>query len=192
MVRNSKERKDYINQDGWETSLMQQSIPVSLQPDTSTYHSGLSPLQSFILLFFAVQLLSRSWLFCDPVDGSLPGSPVYGVHQARILECICHCLLQGIFPAQGSNPHFLHWEADSLSLNHQESLHIPKCVQTINDLTDNSLETGPGSVKYTQKLHNCIHYISTTESHQCTEKGWMNALICHNSKICGCYKNWIC
>ena len=26
----------------------------------------------------------------------------------------CHFLLQGIFPTQGSNPHFLHWQADSL------------------------------------------------------------------------------
>ena len=26
----------------------------------------------------------------------------------------CHCLLQGIFPNQGSNPGLLHWQADSL------------------------------------------------------------------------------
>ena len=26
----------------------------------------------------------------------------------------CHVLLQGIFPTQGSNPHFLHWQVDSL------------------------------------------------------------------------------
>ena len=25
----------------------------------------------------------------------------------------CHALLQGIFPTQGSNPHLLHWQADS-------------------------------------------------------------------------------
>ena len=29
-----------------------------------------------------------------------------------------HCLLQGIFPTQGSNPHLLHWQADSLLLSH--------------------------------------------------------------------------
>ena len=28
----------------------------------------------------------------------------------------CHFLLQGIFPTQGSNPHLLHWQADSLPL----------------------------------------------------------------------------
>ena len=30
----------------------------------------------------------------DPMDGSLPGSSVYGVFQARVLEWGCHCLLQ--------------------------------------------------------------------------------------------------
>ena len=28
----------------------------------------------------------------------------------------CHCLLQGIFLTQGSNPHLLHWQTDSLPL----------------------------------------------------------------------------
>ena len=32
-----------------------------------------------------------------------------------------HFLLQRIFPSQGSNPYLLHWEVDSLPLNHQES-----------------------------------------------------------------------
>ena len=33
----------------------------------------------------------------------------------------CHFLLQGIFPTRGLNPHFLHWQAVSLTLNHLES-----------------------------------------------------------------------
>ena len=33
----------------------------------------------------------------------------------------CHFLLQGIFLIQGSNPHLLHWPADSLPLSHQGS-----------------------------------------------------------------------
>ena len=33
----------------------------------------------------------------------------------------CHFLLQGIFLTQGSNPHLLLWQADSLLLSHQES-----------------------------------------------------------------------
>ena len=32
-----------------------------------------------------VKLLSRIWL-CDPMDCSLPGSSVYGIFQARVLE----------------------------------------------------------------------------------------------------------
>ena len=28
----------------------------------------------------------------------------------------CHALLWGIFPTQGSNPHLLHWQTDSLPL----------------------------------------------------------------------------
>ena len=30
----------------------------------------------------------------------------------------CHSLLQGLFPPQGSNPHLLHWQADSSPLSH--------------------------------------------------------------------------
>ena len=33
----------------------------------------------------------------------------------------CHFLLQGIFSTLGLNQHFLHWQADSLLLSHQES-----------------------------------------------------------------------
>ena len=32
--------------------------------------------------------------------------------------------LQGIFPNQGSNPHFLHWQVGSLPLSHQGSPYI--------------------------------------------------------------------
>ena len=38
----------------------------------------------------------------------------------------CHFLLQGIFPTQGSKPHLLYWQVDSLLLNHQGSL----CIYT--------------------------------------------------------------
>ena len=33
----------------------------------------------------------------------------------------CHFLLQGIFLTQGSNPHLLHWQTDSLPWSHQGS-----------------------------------------------------------------------
>ena len=53
---------------------------------------------------------------CDPMDCSLPGSSVHEILQARILEWV---VMQGTFPAQGSNPHLLcllHWQASSLTL----------------------------------------------------------------------------
>ena len=39
----------------------------------------------------------------DPVDWGPPGSSVHGISQARVLDWVCHFLLQGIFPTQGSN-----------------------------------------------------------------------------------------
>ena len=48
---------------------------------------------------------------------SPPGCSVYGIFQARILEC--HFLFQGIFPTQRLNLcllHLLHWQADYLPL----------------------------------------------------------------------------
>ena len=42
----------------------------------------------------------------------------------------CHFLLQGIFPAQGLNSHFLsllHWQADSLLMHHLGSLSMHLC-----------------------------------------------------------------
>ena len=41
-----------------------------------------------------VELLSHVYS-CDPMDCSLPGSSVYRISQARILEWDCHFLLQG-------------------------------------------------------------------------------------------------
>ena len=34
------------------------------------------------------QLLSRAWLFCDPMDSSSPGSSDHGLFQARTLEWV--------------------------------------------------------------------------------------------------------
>ena len=44
----------------------------------------------------------------------------------------CHFLLQGIFPAQGSNLHLLHWQADSLPLSHQRSSSL--CVKSLKKM----------------------------------------------------------
>ena len=41
------------------------------------------------------------------MDCSLLGSSAHGISKVRILGMGCHFLLQGIFPTQGTNPHFL-------------------------------------------------------------------------------------
>ena len=58
---------------------------------------------------------------CNPMCCSLPGSSVHGIFPGKSTGVGCHFLLQGIFPAQESNPCLLHlllWKADPLSLSH--------------------------------------------------------------------------
>ena len=42
----------------------------------------------------AAKSLQSCPTLCDPIDGSLPGSPVPGILQARTQELGCHFLLQ--------------------------------------------------------------------------------------------------
>ena len=41
---------------------------------------------------------------CDSMDCNLPGSSVLGNSPGKNTGVVCHFLLQGIFPTQGSNP----------------------------------------------------------------------------------------
>ena len=66
--------------------------------------------------------LSCIHLFVTPMDCSLPESSVYELFQERIMEGDAIYLLQGIFQAQGSNPHVLCWQASSLPLHQLGSL----------------------------------------------------------------------
>ena len=52
----------------------------------------------------------------DPMDCSPPGSSVRGDFPGKNTGVGYHSLLQGIFPTQGSNPCFLHWQAGSSPL----------------------------------------------------------------------------
>ena len=64
-------------------------------------------------------LVAQSCLtLCDPMDCSLPGSSVYGILQARILE---YSFLQGIFQTQGLNLGLLHCRKILYHLSHQGS-----------------------------------------------------------------------
>ena len=48
------------------------------------------------LSIVCAQLLSRDWLFCDPMDCSPPGSSVHGIFQARILEQVAISSFRGL------------------------------------------------------------------------------------------------
>ena len=82
--------------------------------------SGHSPFNvcMYVLGTETVCVLSRVLTLCNSIDCSLPGSSVHRILQARLLEWVCHFLLQGIFPTQELNLCLLHWQADSLPLPH--------------------------------------------------------------------------
>ena len=62
------------------------------------------PWWGFRVSVYAVCVLARLCLtLCNPTDWGPPGSSVHGISQARVLDWVCHFLLQGIFPTQGSN-----------------------------------------------------------------------------------------
>ena len=54
------------------------------------------------------KLLQLCLALCDPMDHSPPGSSVYGMLQARILEWVAMLSSRGIFPAPGLNLCLLH------------------------------------------------------------------------------------
>ena len=56
---------------------------------------------------------------CDPMDCSPPGSSVCGDSPGKNTGVGCRAFLQGIFPAQGSNPGFPHCRQILYRLSHQ-------------------------------------------------------------------------
>ena len=74
-----------------------------------------------IVVYCCLVAKSCPIIWCPCGLATPPGSSVHGISKARILEVDCYSLLQGIFLDRGSNPPLLHWQADSLPLNHQET-----------------------------------------------------------------------
>ena len=71
------------------------------------------------------RLLQSCPTLCNAMDCSPPVSSVHGDSSGKNTGVGCRALLQGIFLTQGSNLHLLHllhWQADSLPLNHLGSL----------------------------------------------------------------------
>ena len=62
---------------------------------------------------------SRPTLY-DPMDCSLPGSPICGISQARILEWVAISFSRGFSQLRLNLLHLLYWQADFLPLSHQE------------------------------------------------------------------------
>ena len=69
---------------------------------------------------------------CDSVDYSLPGSSDHGIFPSRIFEVVA-ILPPRNLPDPGIEPHFLHWQMDSLPLSHQGSSFPPK-TQSLYDI----------------------------------------------------------
>ena len=67
-----------------------------------------------------VQSLSHVKL-CDSMDCNSPGSFVCGDSPGKNTGVVCHALLQGIFPTQGSNPSLLLCSQILCHLSHQGS-----------------------------------------------------------------------
>ena len=93
--------------------------------DLATEHGDAS------CLFVVVESLSCVWLFCDPMNGSLPDSSVHGISQARKLERVAISFSEGSSPLgdwiPGFNPcllRLLHWQANSLPLSHLGSQQV--------------------------------------------------------------------
>ena len=65
---------------------------------------------------------------CNPMDCSLPGFSVHGDSLGKNTEVGCRALLQGIFPAQGSNSGLPHCRWILYHLSHQGSPRILEWV----------------------------------------------------------------
>ena len=59
---------------------------------------------TYIKVCTHAQSLSCIWLFCNPMDCSLPGSAVHGISQARILECVAISSSRGSSQPRNQTP----------------------------------------------------------------------------------------
>ena len=90
--------------------------------------------------------------FATPMDVAPPGSSVHGIFPGKNGGMGCHFLLQEVFPTQGSNPHLLYWQVDSLPLSH----HLPKFLQSRFSFNtfflDEDMDTRVGSLALLQGI----------------------------------------
>ena len=80
---------------------------------------------------------------CDPMDCSLPGSSVHGDSPGKNTGVVCHALLQGILPTQGSNPsllQLLHWQANFPPLSYLGSPFLRQLLLFSYSIMSSSLQ----------------------------------------------------
>ena len=86
---------------------------------------------------------------CNPLDCSLSGSSVHGIHSpGKNPGMVSHSLLQGIFPTQRLNPSLPHCRQILYHLSHQGSGHVCVCYKSaVTPVTKDS------SSKYPKNVH---------------------------------------
>ena len=93
---------------------------------------------------------------CNPMDCGPPGSSVYGIPRARILDWVAISSSRGIFPTQGLNTHFLHCQVGSLPLQLVKSLSRVQLFATPWTVAYQApLSMGSPRQKYWSGLPNC-------------------------------------
>ena len=86
-----------------------------------SFELGSEPVCCAVISCSVMQLLCHPTL-CNPIDCSPPDSFVHGGSPGTCTGVGCHALLQGIYPAQGSNQGCPHCRWIIYHLSHHESL----------------------------------------------------------------------
>ena len=103
-------------------------MPLSAYPYDVKFTSTQSLTQMFIATLFKTAktcLVAKSYqTLLQPPWLWPPRLLCRGDSPSKMTGVGCHFLLQGIFPTQGYSLCHLHWQADSLPLNHQGSYNL--------------------------------------------------------------------
>ena len=110
LIRKHMESKKWLDMSWWDGRALwllvaSSSVPSSCTPHTCTYLSAPSLMRCtgdfshhLTCTMLAVVFVTQSCpALCDPTDCTLPGSSVYGIPQARILEWIAIPFSRGSF-----------------------------------------------------------------------------------------------
>ena len=103
---------------------------------------------------------------CNPMDCSLPGFPVHGILQARILEWVAISCSRGIFPTQELNLGLLHCRQILYQLNYEGSplsvcfSRVAQSCPTLCDPMNHSTPGLPVHYQLPEFTHTHVHQVS--------------------------------